>query len=90
MKSTLKVYVLMKINIKSYQNFIRRITPKRITSGGAHLRNLAPEQLHNYEETPQRWRAVGDTVSNLTRESNPRHPAPITMYGTSQRSQPDR
>ena len=36
------------------------ITPKRVTSG-----DLAPGQ-RSYEETPQRWRAVGDTVSDLT------------------------
>ena len=39
----------------------RGITPKRVTSGGAHLRGLAPE-LHSSEETSQRWRAVSDTV----------------------------
>ena len=40
------------------------ITPTRVTSGGAHLRGLAPG-LHNLEATSQRWRAVGDTVSDL-------------------------
>ena len=39
----------------------RRITPKRVTSCGAHLRGLAPG-LHNSEETSQRWQVVGDTV----------------------------
>ena len=41
---------------------IRGITPKRVTSGGAHLRGLAPGQ-HSSEETSLRWRAVDDTVS---------------------------
>ena len=39
----------------------RGITPKRVTSGGAHLRCLAPGQ-HSSEEISKRWRAVGDTV----------------------------
>ena len=49
---------------KSNQNFnyTRRISPKRITRGGAHLRGVAHEQ-HSYEETSRRWRAVGDTES---------------------------
>ena len=41
------------------------ILQKRVTSGGAHLHDLAPGQ-HSSEETSQRWRAVGDTVSGLT------------------------
>ena len=32
---------------------------------GNYLRGLAPGQ-HSSEETSQRWRAVGDVVSNLT------------------------
>ena len=39
-------------------HYTRGNTPKRVTSGGAHLRGLAPG-LHSSEE---RWRAVGDTV----------------------------
>ena len=35
--------------------------PKRVTSAGAHLRDLAPGQ-HGFEKTPQRWRAVDDTA----------------------------
>ena len=42
-------------------HYTRWNTPKRVTSGGAHLRGLAPG-LHSSEETSQRWRAVGDTV----------------------------
>ena len=38
---------------------------KRVTSGGAHLRGLAPRQ-HSSEEMRQRWRAVGDNVLDLT------------------------
>ena len=51
-------------NLKSKSNlhYTRRITPKRVTSCGAHLRGLAPGQ-HSSEETSQQWRVVGDTVS---------------------------
>ena len=47
--------------IKSNLHYTRRITPKRVTSCGAHLRGLAPG-LHSSKETSQRWRVVGDTV----------------------------
>ena len=47
---------------KSNLHYTRGITPKRVTSCGAHLRCLAPGQ-HSSEETSQRWRIVGDTVS---------------------------
>ena len=47
---------------KSNLHYTRRITPKRVTSCGAHFRGLAPGQ-HSSEETSQRWRVVGDTVS---------------------------
>ena len=41
---------------------------------GDHLRGLAPGQ-HSFEETSQRWRAAGDTVSDWpVRESNPGRP----------------
>ena len=46
-------------------HYTRGITPKRVTSGGVRLRGLAPGQ-HSSEETMQRWRAVGNTVSGLT------------------------
>ena len=55
----------MKQQIKSNLHYTRDITLKRVTSGGAHLRSLAPLQ-HSSEETSQRWLAVGDTVSDLT------------------------
>ena len=45
-------------------HYTRAITWKRVTSGGAGPRGLAPKQ-YNFEETSQRWRAVGDTVSDL-------------------------
>ena len=38
-----------------------RATTKLVTSGGAHLRGLAPGQ-HSSEETSQQWRAAGNTV----------------------------
>ena len=49
---------------KSNLHYTRGITPKRVTSGRAHLRGVAPEQ-HSSEETSQRRRAVVDTVSDL-------------------------
>ena len=58
------VSVLQKFGIKSDHHYTRGITPKRVTSAGAHLRCLAPGQ-NSSEETSQRWRAVGDTVSDL-------------------------
>ena len=57
--------------ILSNQTFIvftvlrRSLAPGQVTSGGIHLRGLAPGQ-HSSEKTSQRWRAVGDTVPNLT------------------------
>ena len=49
---------------KSNLNYTRDITSNRVTSGGAHLRCSAPGQ-HNSKETSQRWRAVGDALSDL-------------------------
>ena len=43
----------------------RCATPKRVTSGGIHLRGLAPGR-HSSEETSQWWRAGGDMASDLT------------------------
>ena len=37
----------------------------RITNGGTHSRGLEPEQ-HSSKETSWRWRAVDDTLSDLT------------------------
>ena len=64
--------------IKSNFHNIRGSTPKRVTSGGAHLRGLAPG-LHRSEGASQRWRAVGDIVPILpARKSNSRPLTPIT------------
>ena len=43
---------------------LRGITPRRVTSGGAHPRGITPGH-DSYEETSQRWRDV-DTVFDLT------------------------
>ena len=51
--------------LKSNLHCAYGITSKRVTSDGAHFRGLAPVQRSS-EETSKRWRAVGDTVSNLT------------------------
>ena len=56
--------------IKSNLHYTRRITPKRVTSCGAHLRGLAPGQ-HSSEETSQR------SLATLCRFDRPRPPAPI-------------
>ena len=50
--------------IKLNLYYTRDTTPKRVTSGGAHLRGLA-SGLHSSEVTSQWWRVVGDTT-NLT------------------------
>ena len=47
---------------KSNLDYTRGMTPKRVTSGGAHLRGSVPGQ-HSSEETSQRCRVIGDTVS---------------------------
>ena len=47
------------------KNQILIVTAKRVTSGGAQLRGLAPGQ-HSSEETSQQWRPVGDIVPHLT------------------------
>ena len=60
----------------------RGITPKRVTCGGADLRDLAPGQ-HSSEGTSQRWRAVVNSISDLTGpESIPTPPSPIPMSQT--------
>ena len=41
------------------------ITPKHVTSAGAHLCGLVPGQ-HSSEETSPQWRTVGDIVSDLS------------------------
>ena len=60
--ATLSLLICDHVIVKSNLHYTRRITPKRVTSCGSHLRGLAPGQ-HSSEETSQRWRVVGDTVS---------------------------
>ena len=60
--SLIQVDKIVMSNQKSKFYDTRGVTPKRVTCGGAHFCGLAPGQ-HISEETPQRWRAVGDTVS---------------------------
>ena len=54
-------YLLSKIN--SNLHYSRGITPKRVTNAtaGVYLHSLAPGK-HSFDETSQRWRAVGDSV----------------------------
>ena len=69
---------MMNFHEKSNLRYTRGITPKRVKSGGDHLR-LASGQ-HSSEETSQRWRVVGDTVYDLTGPGlEPRTFAPIEM-----------
>ena len=59
--------------LRYYQNsnlhYARVITARRVTSGGARLRGLAPVQ-HISEEISPRCRAVVDTVTDLTGPGN--------------------
>ena len=41
-------------DFKTNFHYTRDMTPKRVTSGGAHLRGLAPGQ-DSFEETSLRW-----------------------------------
>ena len=52
---------MSKSKIKSNLHCTRVIASKLVTSGDAHLCDLA-RGLHSSEETSQWWRAVGDTV----------------------------
>ena len=46
----LSTVMLSASDVKSNLHYTRRVTPKHVTSGGAHLRGLAPG-LHSSEET---------------------------------------
>ena len=64
-----KVYPVPQIlQIKSnFFHYICCITPKHLTSLWVHLRVIAPEgNTASFEEMLQRWRAVGNTVSDVT------------------------
>ena len=50
-------------------------------NGWAHLRDKAPGQDIS-EEAPQRWRAIGDIVSDLTDLGIPRLSALIVLSST--------
>ena len=48
-------------------HYTRCITPKRVTSWrGSIFASLRPGNTASFEETSQRWRAVGNTESDLT------------------------
>ena len=49
-----------------FKNHCSSYYAKGEMSSGAHLRSLALAGHHSYAETPQRWRAVGDIVFDLT------------------------
>ena len=56
-------FYLATISIKIKLYYTRGVTPKRVTSGGTHLRGFVPEQ-HSSEQTSKKWRADGDTGSD--------------------------
>ena len=58
-RNNLQKTVFQKILKKSNLNYTRGITPKCVTSAGAHLRGLGPG-LHSSEETSQRWQHCAD------------------------------
>ena len=62
-------------------HYTRGITPKYVTTGGAHFRGLAPG-LHSSEETSRRWRAVADTMSGSTARKSKPHAVPLTATPT--------
>ena len=67
----------MMLHKNSNLHYTRHITPKRVTSGGAHLRGAA-FGLQSSEQTLQRNATVGDTVTIWpTRQLNLTSPAPI-------------
>ena len=57
-KPKVGVYLVILLSVMSNQksnlHYSRGMTPKHLTSGGAHHRGLAPGQ-HSSEETSQRW-----------------------------------
>ena len=66
--------------IKPNLHYTRDITPQRVTRGGAHLRDVAPEQL-----TPKKRRSGGEPLTTLHsiwpgQETNPRPPAPLAIF----------
>ena len=64
--SAIRVNIIHSTGHKSNHIFYTTaITPKGVTSGRAHFCGFAHGQ-HSSEETSQGWRAVGDTVFNLT------------------------
>ena len=63
---------VQKIKKQLIPHFTSSVTPKRVTSGGAHLRGLAvAPALHSFEETSQGWRHYEcfDRLGNRTPES---------------------
>ena len=68
MFTKLNKYMSLLTHLKKKKlHYTRRITSRSVTSAEAHLRDLAPEQ-HSSEETSQRWRVVGDTGFDSTRQ----------------------
>ena len=47
-------------------HYTRRNTPERETSWRGYFRVIAPGQHSSFRKVSQRWRAVGNTVSDLT------------------------
>ena len=76
LKTVIKKLIFVTFTLKkSNLHYTRGITPKRVTSGRAHLRGLAPG-LHSSEETLQLWQAIDDTADLTGPGNEPRPPAP--------------
>ena len=50
----------------AFSNQLFHYTPYYAVVCGAHLRVISPGNTALFEETLQRWRAVGNTMSDLT------------------------
>ena len=68
----------------SLHSRIRGIKPKHVTSGGVHLRSLAPGQWAAQLQTSKKYCSGGESLPSLCqiwpdRGTNPKPPAPIAM-----------
>ena len=61
----LPLFKLLPVFTKLKSSLYSRYYAEACNSDGAHLRDLVSGR-HSFEETSQRWRAVGDAVSDLT------------------------
>ena len=75
----LQTFVCVKIILNPH--YTRNITPKHVTSGGIHLRGLAPEQ-HSCKQMSHRKRAVdGLTGPGIDPQTICKHPGGLDHLG---------